>query len=204
MSFIDIDDELADHLDFALLHLQFARDFMWRTGMKNEFQNEGWAYGRDWNGTDELIQSQFMTITKLLMPEITTDVMQLSISESEEFSEMIFDFAIDEKTFSDDFIYVVTFIGPDEELKKWSSFLKMVLPDSQIGYWQDSHWSEGQAPRPHFLWLIAEEQVIYMDAFAAMVSVWEVKTYYDNIANQCAWRTLRGSVDACPEGEPVA
>lgn len=204
MNFLEIDAEMADHLDFALLHLRFARDFMWRTGLKKELYDEGWAYGHDYNGTGELERSQFDTITKLLMPGITTDVEELSLTESEELREMTFDFDVENPPpFFDDYIYVAEFLGPEEEMKAWSSFFKMFLPESHIGYWQDAHWGQGQTPRSHFLWLLSHEQFVYMEAFTAMVSAWEVKIYYDHIADQCAWRTLRGSVNTCPQSEPI-
>ncbi len=194
MSFVD-DTELTGHIESSLIHLQFARDFMWRTGMKEELIEEGWLYGADWNGTGELEASQFHIVVKLLMPELTVDVEQLVIGESEEWEEIEVNFDRNRPPFSDEFVWVAEFRGKQEELQAWASFLNMFLPGGHIGYWTQEHWTESE-PQTHFLWLVPQEEFLYMEAFTAMVSAWEVKTYYDHLANQRAWRELRGSTDA--------
>ena len=188
------DEELL-HIDASLAHLMFARDVIWRTGMLNELHEEGWAYGYDWDGDNRVVTEQFRSLSALFAPDLTTDVQWVALSEPDDMIND--DLIIDNRSLADaveadrlpfdEYVLIAEFIGDQQELNEWQGFINMLDSTAVFGRW-------GAKDEPHLLWLFSYGEEI--NAWYTWLGAWELKTYYEHIGHQPAWRAIRGSVDA--------
>ena len=190
-------DEELFHIDASLAHLMFARDVIWRTGMLNELHEEGWAYGYEWDGDNRVVTEQFRSLSALFAPDLTTDVQWVALSEPDTIND---DLIIDDHSLADagetdrlpldEYVLIAEFVGDQQELHAWRGFITMQDATAIFGQW-------GTREEPHLLWLFnyAEE----INAWYTWLGAWEMKTYYEHIGDQPAWRAIRGSVDPDPQ-----
>lgn len=194
-------DEELFHIDASLAHLMFARDFIWRTGMLTELNEEGWAYGYDWDGDNRVVTEQFRSLSALFAPDLTTDIQWMALSEPDTINDVI----IGDHSLADavkinrlpfeEYVLIAEFMGDQQELNAWRGFIKMQDSTAVFGQWRSKD-------EPHLLWLFnyAEE----INAWYTWLGAWELKNYYEHIGNQPAWRAIRGSVDADPQARGAA
>jgi hypothetical protein len=185
-----IDDELRDHFLESLTHLEFARDFLRRTGFVEEFNELGWMYGRDWGGgfSEELYDQQLSVMLSLLAPGLAGETF-FSHSDDEFWATCNpIDSVWSRENICFDYGFAIFLKGDDpHEVQKWLRFIRWQDPSALIFVKDDE-------TRPHFIWVLVEpmtEEI--MQAWNMILVAWEVMQFYDHIADASAWKRLRGT-----------
>ncbi|WP_029422769.1 hypothetical protein [Alicyclobacillus macrosporangiidus] len=174
-----LDDELREHLAEGLLHLDFLRQFLRRTGFTEEIDNLGWPYGMDMNGPgDQIYDAQLEIMLRLLAPGLTSQVIFTS-GDDEMWAHCHWlegDVPDEEVVYDIGCVIIIKGQDPQQvaEWRHWIWWMAQRKLQSFIGV-------HDTIEEPHFVWVLPEaitDEI--MAAWDVILSAWEVKQFYEH------------------------
>ena len=211
MSGLSEDREI--HLSSSLSHIAFLRDLARATGRLDEISACGWMYGEH-EGANlvELYPFQLKDLFSLLDVPMQAAVWTwCEIEDDEEFIESLV-FADDGASVSaaeevwslwtEEHLWIEV-AAPADILREWQAWWAWSHPGERLIMRHQGHHETGDT------WIICVHDGAYdtdavMDFYREILTIWEVKTYYDHVGNTDAWRRLRGRIDADAAPERTA
>lgn len=188
---MSMDEELREHLVQSLHHLALARDLVRRTGLVDELDQLGWAYGANPNGYFEVEAYDFQlnAMLKLFSTGLVGHVHLLS-GDSEEWQnwmplDAMLPLPEDERF---DLAFSIQLQGDEREVRKWRHFVRWLQPTALL-------LTDVTSEDANFVWIIWEPMIDeIMNAWETLLNIWEVCNFYDHVGDAGAWKKCRGEI----------